>query len=182
MRTKTALLVFALVALVQLMAPAYMAWRWEDVLITGQRFEWATAPVDPYDALRGRYVDLQFKETSGPVLGDDVIEPGQTVYALIEVGREGRAFVSGVTAARPQQGAYVESRVHYVKDNIVHLGLPFKRYYLREDLAPAAEAAYRKHAEKEGIALVRVKDGYAVVEELLIQGLPLPEYLGRATP
>lgn len=182
MKTRLLLSLFAIVALVQLAVPAYMVWRWEDVLQSGRPFYWATAPVDPYDFLRGRYVDLQFKETGGPAVGGGTFVAGQTAYALVGVDKDGKAYISGVAANRPAEGSFVESRVLYTKDTMVYLKLPFKRYYLREDLAPAAEAAYRASAGKDGVALIRIKDGYAVVAELFIQGVPLPDYLRQANP
>ena len=47
---------FALVAVAQLTVPAWMIVSHERTLLTGKVFKFRTAPVDPYDAFRGRYV------------------------------------------------------------------------------------------------------------------------------
>lgn len=170
MNTKrTILLLFIGVSLLQAAVPLYMAWHWENVLKTGHQFFWQTAPVDPYDAFKGRYVELRFKENTGPLM--DKLEPalGQSMYAIIAENAAGRAYISEVSASRPAVGDYVKVKVYKEGDNQVRVILPFTRYYLPEDLAPAAEAAYREAAGRQtGLAAVRIKDGYGVVEQLYI--------------
>ncbi len=163
--------------MLQVAMPLYMAWRWENILQTGQRFYWQTAPVDPYDAFKGRYVALRFKEDTVSVVDSDSLEFRQKAYAIIEENSEGKAFVSKVTTKRPEQGVYVKAQVYRAGQDKVHVILPFTRFYLPENLAPAAEAAYRDSAGKTGIAAVRIKDGYGVVEELYIGDKTLYEFL-----
>jgi len=170
--------VFIVLAIIQLAVPLYMIWRWENILQNGQQYSWATAPVDPYDALRGRYVDLRFKEMEGPILDNAQLHSGQTAYAMIAEDHNGYAFISGISDSHPEGNAYVKIKVSYVQgDNIAHFMLPFKRYYMQEDLAPVAEQAYRKSAGRSAVVSVRIKDGYGVVEELYIDGQPIYEYL-----
>lgn len=166
---------FVVVALLQAAAPLYMAWRWEDILQTGHRFHWQTAPVDPADAFRGRYIDLRFKEDTAPVTGDLIT--GQQVYALIAENAEGQAYISAVSVNRPAQGYYVKVRAYAKGPGTAHVTLPFTRYYLPENLAPAAENAYGESAGKTGVAAVRIKDGYGVVEQLYIGEQTLYEFL-----
>ena len=171
------LLLFALVCLIQLGAALYMAWHWEDILRSGQRFYWMTAPVDPYDAFKGRYIDLRFKEDSGPVTDGSAFVYGQTAYARIGVNNEGHAVILGISAQPPAGQPYIKARTSYTQGNKVHVLLPFKRYYLPEDMAVPAETAYRQNAGKTGIAVVRLKDGYGVIEDVLIDNHPLRDYL-----
>src|SRR5205085_8475834 len=55
------LIVFVLVALAQLAAPGSLIWKRENTLRKGSVWKFRTAPVDPVDAFRGRYVALQFE-------------------------------------------------------------------------------------------------------------------------
>lgn len=48
---------------------------------------------------------------------------------------------------------------------------------MQEELAPAAETAYRQNAGTDGIVTVRVKNGNGVVEELYIGDKTIYEYL-----
>lgn len=179
MKNKKIILLFTAVAVIQIFAALYMAWQWEDILQTGQRYYWVTAPVDPYDVFKGRYIDLRFKETSGQSLDNTRFGYGQTAYAIIAENAEGKAFITGVSSQRPANQPYIKVKVYYSEGSNVHVELPFKRYYLPENLAAPAETAYRESAGKTGIAAVRVKNGYGVIEELYIGEKTLREYLGQ---
>ncbi|MGL5514593.1 MAG: GDYXXLXY domain-containing protein, partial [Sporomusa sp.] len=169
MKNKALLLaLFIGVAILQAAMPLYMAWRWENILQTGRQFYWQTAPIDPYDAFKGRYVALRFKENTAPILDNTDIASDRMVYAVIAENDAGQAYISGVTANRPTQGAYVKVKAYRTVNDTANVILPFTRYYLPEDMAPAAEAAYRDNAGKTGVATVRIKDGYGVVEQLYI--------------
>jgi uncharacterized membrane-anchored protein len=176
MKPKTMLLLFLLVVILQLSVPLYMMWHWENVLNTGRPFYWVTAPVDPYDLLKGRYVDLGFKEQKGIVLDDEKFQSGQKAYALL-TERDGKAVISSISASQPDNDVFVRVTIQYVENNVAHVSLPFKRYYLPENVAPAADIAYRKSAGKDGVALIRIKDGYGVVEQLYIGNKTIYEYL-----
>lgn len=176
MKNKKRLALFILLAAVQLFVVLYMAWQWENILLTGQRFEWETAPVDPYDAFKGRYIDLGFKETSGPALAGSRFAYGQKVYAIIGKNAGGQAIITGVSPVRPLAEPYVNVRVASIDKDKVRVELPFRRYYLPENLATPAETAYRQNRQA-GVAVIRLKDGYGVVEELYIGSKTLTDFL-----
>lgn len=176
------LLLFTLVALIQLSVPLYMAWHWENILQAGQPFYWQTTPVDPADAFKGRYIDLNFKAAAGPVAPGSVLHYGQTAYALIAQDQAGRAVISQVSATQPPNQPYVKVKINYIEENtIAHVHLPFKRYYLPEALAPAAEAAYQKNTDNT-VAVIRLQDGYGVIEQVYIGDQTLADYLQNPQP
>lgn len=178
MNKKWLLSVFILVAFIQLTVPLFMAWRWEDVLQTGRRFYWETAPVDPYDAFKGRYVALGFKENTLSGVNIEQLTRGQLVYAIIDENAEGKAYISGVSMIRPDSGYYIKTKAYAVGKDKIHVNLPFNRYYLPEEQAAQAEIVYRESAGKQtGVAAVRIKDGYGVVEQLYIGDKTLQEVL-----
>lgn len=176
-QNRVRLLLFVLVAVIQLTVPLYMVWLWDDTLLTGSQYQWQTAPVDPYDALRGRYLDLQFKETTGTVAFNEYLSYGQTAYATIGVNAHGYAYINRVSANKPETGDYVEVRTLAVSGDKVHVAVPFKRYYIQENLAPLAEEAYHKSSGKDGSVTVRIKNGRGVVEQLYIGKQTLADYL-----
>ena len=55
---------FVLLVVLQLWAPASMIYNREDVLKNGKAFKFRTAPVDPSDPFRGKYIVLSFDENS----------------------------------------------------------------------------------------------------------------------
>ncbi len=170
---------FVVLAILQVSAALYMVWRWEDILQTGQSYRWQTAPVDPYDALRGRYVRFSFKGIKVPLVGEAVPGVGQRAYALIGRDEKGYAVLQGVQSERPRKGEYVRVKVQQVSAGFVSVNLPFDRFYLEESLAPEAEKAFRAAAGQESSVAVRIKNGDAVVEELYIENIPLLDYLKR---
>ncbi len=62
--------------------------------------------------------------------------------------------------------------------------LPFDQYWLDESIAPQADRAYAETTRRgvgNAYVTVRVRDGDAALEQLYIDGLPLREYLRRAS-
>ena len=155
--------------------------RREHVLHEGRSFKFKTAPVDPYDAFRGRYVALNFEAAT--VTGIPLpsgLQHGVRVYALLGEDEKGFAKVTALSLARPSDGPYLRARVQYPASDRVSLELPFDRYYMEETKAPAAEDAYRQHSRSEtgnAYAIVRILGTQAVLEDLYVEGLPVKEIL-----
>lgn len=188
---------FAVVAAVQLAVPGGMIVRRETVLRDGEAFKFRTAPVDPYDAFRGRYVALRVDTGNGeneggfgfrgvPAEPGHTYRRGQKVYARIEVGDDGFAKLAKVTRVPPTDTPWLTARVNYsYGDDEVNLELPFDRYYMDEGEAPEAELAYNRLSSREvrnTWVTVRVRNGFAVLEELHLDGLPVREYLANPPP
>lgn len=184
----------ALAAAAQWAVPAYLVYRGQTTLAEGTSYRFRTAPVDPVDPFRGRYVVLDFEAARLAVpAGTHDFEPGQRVYAPIAVDEQGYATL-GVPSPRPPDGGdYLQVRIQWVGDGELRLRLPFDRYYLDERLAPEAErrsqagrgprrgAPDEDHRQPAHVS-VRVRDGYAVIEELYIDGQPVHALLRGEAP
>jgi uncharacterized membrane-anchored protein len=174
---------FALMAAAQLAVPAWMIVSHEQTLRTGELLKFRTAPVDPYDAFRGRYVWLRLERDSLPVPAGAQWTSGQEVFALIETGTNGFSRLSELRATRPSDRPYLTVRVNWVAGQTAHLRVPLDRFYMEESLAPAAEKAYREHSrasQRTAYITVRIRDGSAVIEDLWIDGVPIREFVARA--
>jgi uncharacterized membrane-anchored protein len=182
------LAIFTALALAQLYVPLSLAWQWENVLQNGQAFYLETAPVDPYDAFRGRYISLNFKENKAP-FNDALpasLEYGQTVYAVLETtaGRQA-AFIKEISVQKPVNKPYVKTRFNGFDSKIppvVEVVFPFNRYYLPEEFALSAEKELARRSrqsknKKKAVALVRIQDGYGVIENIYVDDKPLLKYL-----
>ena len=172
--------VFICVVIIQISVPLYMITRREVVLRNGVQFRFKTQPVDPYDAFRGKYVALRLAEDKAPLPTGVRLERKQKVYAHLIEDEKGFAKVASISRSRPKGSSYIKSRVKYVSGGNVHLDMPFDRYYMEEKSAPAAEAAYRKHSVRgkhDAYVAIRVKSGFAVIEELYIAGKPIMDYI-----
>ena len=184
MNTPIRLGILAVVALAQIAVPANMIRSMERTLAQGTLCRFRTAPVDPYDAFRGRYVRLAIEESQGPVPEGPVLNYGDTVYVRIESDAEGVARIAEILRERPEQGDYIRAKAGWadVEQRILHVDLPIDRYYMNEWKAPAAEQAYwdqSRLAERNAFVHVRVRKGEAAVEGLYIGDVPIEEYVAQ---
>ncbi|WP_442753471.1 GDYXXLXY domain-containing protein [Methylocystis sp. JAN1] len=171
---------FLVVCLIQIAAPASMIWKQERALAYGQPFKFRTAPVDPYDAFRGKYVALSFREGLPKLSANIPPSYRGKVYAPITVGDDGFARCGDAALAPPQGGPYLTLNVESGYPDQV-LSLPFDRYYMEEAKAPAAETAYTQATrEKDAYVVVRILDGAWAVEDLYVGGKPISDALSEA--
>lgn len=174
------LFLFLLIALAQLVAPAWMMWRYEQARGSGTEYRFRTAPIDPRDPFRGEHVLLEFEAEAGPF----ALPAGWTsgpLYAELGTGSEGYALITGLTADKPDGDhlpVIAEDWSIRVDDGTVtRVNLPFDRYYMREGHGPRTEELLMEQwNEDEHLeplpthAVVHVYDGRAVVMDLIIGG------------
>jgi uncharacterized membrane-anchored protein len=189
MRLKPVL--FIAVAIAQLAVPAWMIMSRERVLRDGEAFKFRTAPIDPRDPFRGEYVHLDFDaengawavmDTSGNSAGE------QDAFALLSRDSAGYARIAALLTEPPAEGAFV--RVQYYswgEDSITQVSLPFDRFYLEEGDGPRTEKLLMPQWG-DGIvsdplpayALVRVLNGQAVIEDLIVDERSIREWLSES--
>ena len=171
---------FALVALAQIAVPASMIWERERTLRQGRVWKFRTAPVDPVDAFRGRYIALEFEAEAQQISPPPNAQYGQTLFVTLRADAEGFAIIEEVHATQPEADDFIEGQLHGTT-----VALPFDVYWVNERDAPAAEATYRAQSRGEkrnAFVTVRVFKGDAALEQLYLDGLPLGEYLRASAP
>jgi len=189
---------FLSVGLVQLAVPGWMIFEQEQTLRLGTEFKFQTEPVDPYDIFRGRYVMFRFTAEEVHQKASETEFPRDTkVYVTVKTNEAGFAEVERVSRT-PLEGENVfQATVLNVYDrrllpgpsesdikdkpNTLALEFPFRRYYMEETHAPAAEQAYRKanlrNSKQQTWAVVRLRHGNAALADLIIDGQPIRDYL-----
>lgn len=182
------LLFFSAAALVQLAVPGWMILQHERVLQRGEVFRFRTAPVDPRDPFRGEYVMLNFDAETGP-WKDPAVEGGfqnETTFALLETDTAGSAVITQLLTDRPQQGSYLMVEKGYLLDDtlVQMVSLPFDRFYLEEGDGAKTEHMLAPQWDGETLsqplpayALVRVYDGQAVIEDLIVGDRSIHDWL-----
>lgn len=175
MSRRRLLIALAAAGAVQLAVPLWLIAGYERTLHQGTPWHFEAAPVDPADPMRGRYLALRFAASQAEVALAGDVERGQWAYAPLLEDAGGMARLGEVTAKPPAAGDFVRVRVLWIHSG-VHVELPFDRLYLPEGLAPAAEARLRAgtadpDAPPRAWAVVRVRDGQAVLEDLMIDGI-----------
>lgn len=179
---KAQLLVFILVALVQLYVPATTIWDKEEVLNTGTAYKFKTVPVDPNDPFRGKYITLYYDQNTVKVENAEDWTRGEPVYVLLTVDREGFAEIQAVSKEKPTgHQDYFRAKISYVSGdgtNKLTVAYPFNRFYMEESKAYEAEQTYiqtQRNTSKITYALVSVKNGDAVLKDVLIDGISIRE-------
>lgn len=182
MRAHLPLLLLALLCVGQWAVPGGLILQHQRTLSSGTAFAFRTAPVDPEDPFRGRYVALDFAAAQ-QVYAAERLPRDVPLYAAVMVDAEGFAQLGLPTPTPPTQGDWLPVRVASQSDGVLRLQLPFDRFYLDEALAPEAERHYRAAPQGPATladatyARVRVRDGHAVIEMLYLDGRPVHAYL-----
>jgi uncharacterized membrane-anchored protein len=184
MNSKILWICFALLVLLQLWVPAALVVSRENTLRNGVSFKFKTAPVDPTDLFRGKYIYLDFAERGIKLSGKYGWDYQEQIFVSLREDKDGFARIKSVSNRKPTNGdPYLEANARYAasgKDERMNIEWPFERYYMEESKAPAAEIAYNKvtrDTAKTAYALVKIKDGVAVLENVYLDGKPIESYL-----
>lgn len=173
---KKLLLIFTLIA--QLTVPCLMIASAKNTLETGAVYKFKTAPIDPYDVMRGRFVYLSTDQNSAPRDQSVKLTRKQRIYLILDLDKDGFAVVTKVQAQKPDHSEYIKTKVQYVESEKIYYELPFNRYYMNERKALRAENLVREGQRKpeETYIQVRVKNGTALIEDLIVNQKPIASY------
>lgn len=182
MKAKYIFGIFVLVALLQASAPLKMIYDSESTLRDGVKYKFKTQPIDPTDPFRGKYITLSF-DIEDWSAKDTAWVSNEKVYVYIEKDKDGFAKVKEVLHEAGGEGDYFTAEViyYYDYDKTLRLTFPFNRYYMEEGKALEAEKAYQRHSvrknTKPAYALVAVKDGNSVLEDVIVDDIPIRDYV-----
>ena len=175
------LAVFVVIALIQISVPASIVWKRHQTLTQGQVWKFKTAPVDPVDAVRGRYISLRFSEEDIPS-NERFSTPW--AFAVLKQGEDGFAKIDRLSPTHIGGDNVVRVETMGWWNQTQHVRFPFNRYWVTEANASLAEDAYRANSRRgnqNAYVTVRVHNGDAAIEQLYLDNQPLPEYL-RSKP
>ena len=183
MKTKYIFIAFVVTALLQAFVPLKMVYDNEITVSRGTVFKFKTEPIDPSDPFRGKYVALNFQENT-VVVKDSVYPVGEQLYALVSNDSAGFAVITGIAKVRPQNTTnYITVKSNGCYEGLLRLDLPFNVFYMEEGKAQEAENGYRKYTKQDtynpAYAQVAVKEGNAVVTDVIIDGLSIRKYVLR---
>jgi uncharacterized membrane-anchored protein len=182
---KLAFGLFLAVAAVQLFIPISQIRRYEDVLQTGRLYKFRTAPMDPYDVFRGKYVALIFADTTATIHKGDTIGPRDPAYVTLHEDNKGFALFGELAEKPPTSGEYLRVEFLYSYHSVANFQLPFDSYFMEESKAPQAEQAYWRYSNRRGqdraseqtYVTVHVKNGRGVIDDLFIKDQPVREFI-----
>ncbi|WP_289046619.1 GDYXXLXY domain-containing protein [uncultured Olleya sp.] len=183
MKTIYLFILFVVLALIQLSVPATMVFNNQSVLNSGTAYKFKTRPIDPTDPFRGKYITLSFDMNKAKTT-DTIWENNSDIYVYLKTDSLGYAAVKTVSPFKINTNddfVIAQTYGYYQKSNIIKFMLPFKRFYMEESKAYPAEVAYRKASRQALVnntyALVYVKNGYSVLEDVFINDVPIGTYV-----
>ncbi|MDX2109804.1 MAG: GDYXXLXY domain-containing protein [Verrucomicrobiota bacterium] len=189
-RARILWLLFAVAAIAQVAIPLALIYRFEHILAKGEPVHFRMTPRDPYDPFRGRYMRLNFSiGTNHPIAEATSLVRHQTAYAILDIDPDGFATVKELTPYKPWKGRFLKVKVTWAQGSTAAFVVPFDRYYMNETRAPEAERQLAERlrntasttntdpALSKDYAIVRLLDGRGVVEDLVLDGKPIREWL-----
>ncbi len=185
--------VFVLIALVQLYVPAKMIKDHENVLKNGIEMKFRTAPVDPSDPFRGKYITLRYSDNTIKLNEEEEWVRGEEVFVYFENDDEGFAKIKLVSKVESEEGKnYLKTKVSSFSQNRLSVDFPFDRFYMEETKASEAEKLYNEsqiiranesHLNQSAdkrlptYALVNILKGRVVLHNVIIGGVPVLELI-----
>jgi len=178
---------FFVLALVQLAVPMQMISHNNDILDNGQLYKFKAQPIDPYDAFRGKYIYLNFDEST--IFTKDSIVNNIPYVAILGTDKKGFAKITKLRRKPIANEDYITLKSIYSyrvfpneKRFSVTINFPFDRFYMNEYKAPKAEKTYNssvRDTSKNVYALVAVKDGEAIIKDVMIDGISIKDYVSE---
>ncbi len=162
---------WGLLALIQLALIAVPLADRLQVQMTGQEVVLNLIPVDPRDLLRGDYVILNLEIGRVPaqlLKGGVGLEPGDTVYAGLEVTDSGAARVVRVTLTREEAGPLaIAGTYRSMSGGELNIDYHIDAFYLPEGEGKEIE---RLPAKRIQVVVAVHPDGRALPLRLLVDG------------
>jgi uncharacterized membrane-anchored protein len=186
MKTKYIFILFILVAFVQLAIPAQMIFKQEAVLNRGVAYKFKTQPVDPSDPFKGKYITLNF-DINNFKTKDTLWERNEDVLVYLVSDSLGYAKIDTIsrTVLLNNSKDYVKAKAYWYSNysKSVNIRFPFNKYYMKETKAYRAEVAVRER-QRDSLpnnthALVYVNQGEAVLNDVIIDGMSIKDYVEK---
>lgn len=173
---KIALIGFAFLCLIQLYIAGGMVRQNEGIMRTGEVIKLRTAPLDPNDPFRGKYITLDFPDIAIKVNDASIWAYDDIGYVIFQEDSAGFHIPFILSKEIPSvAGQYlkvkIKSTIETPGEQMVYIEYPFDRFYLQEEKAPLAEEKYREALSDPGIqtyAKVYIQDGQGVIDNVFI--------------
>ena len=181
-------IIFLVVAAAQIFTPAKMILDRENVLNTGKAYKFKTRPIDPADPFRGKYIALNFEAVRFKTNDSSWVRK-EVVYVYLDIDSLGFAKIHTVSKEVDPSiiGDFIEAKVDWYADydDELHIEYPFTRFYMEETKAYKAEVSVRQNqtdSELDNVyALVYVKNGKSVLKDVIINDVPVKDYVDKET-
>lgn len=182
------LLLFILIAGIQWFIPIRLISEKHSIWLEGRTYKFQLTPLDPEDPFRGKYLQLKFEENHFRTDGQAGWQRGESVYVQLKRNAQGFVRITGLARNLPADDVdFVKATVRdaYGEDSLrIFIDYPFDRYYVNEKMADPLEKPLLSNLQdtsRINYALIRIKSGEAVLEEVYLDDVPVSEWAERET-
>ncbi|WP_082106828.1 GDYXXLXY domain-containing protein [Kordia zhangzhouensis] len=177
-------LLFSIMVIAQIAVAGQIVYKYERTIASNNMYKFKTAPIDPNDPFRGKYIALRYEINSFATTDDDW-EYDQKAYVYISKDEDGFAVLETVskTLLPNTDFDYIEvDNLNYYSGK-VHFELPFNRYYMEESKAYDAETlareAQRGDAPATVYAVVHIENNLHVLIDIVVNGVSIKEAVAK---
>ncbi|WP_420574853.1 GDYXXLXY domain-containing protein [Kordia sp.] len=177
-------LLFGLMVIAQIAASAQIVYKYENTIASNNVYKFKTAPVDPNDPFRGKYVALNFAMDSFATDEKDW-DYSEKAYAYVSKDENGYAVLETLskTILPNSKFDYVAVDIRTYYGGIVHFDLPFDTYYMKESKAYDAELLYRNNnrrgKQQDVYAVVHIQGDTHVLTDVVINGMSMKDAVAK---
>jgi len=175
---------FGLMVLAQIFASAQIVYKYERTIASDNVYKFKTAPVDPNDPFRGKYITLNYQINSF-MTTDESWDSYEIGYAYFSKDENGFAVLETLV-----KEPYADSKLDYIQveinnhyDGYVRFDLPFDRYYMEESKAYDAEVLsreLRRDGKEDHIyAIVHIENGTHVLTDIMVNGVSMKDAVAK---
>lgn len=177
-------ILFGIMVLAQIVTSAQVVYRYEHAIASDNVYKFRTAPVDPNDPFRGKYIRLRYEINSFETK-DESWDSYETGYAYFSKDKDGFAVLETL-----EKQPFSDSKFDYIKvetnghyNGSVHFTLPLNRYYMEESKAYDAEVLARelnRNGKADDIyAEVHIENGTHVLTDIIVNGVSMKDAVAK---
>ena len=163
---------FVIAMFVLFTIPIYTIALNTNTLKDGTEYYFKIEAYDPYDMLRGNYLQIAFKENSVSSYYDYLdLNYNDKCYVTIAVGNDNYAYFNSISKEAPTNtSAYYETTGYYATYSNSYIIETPTRYYMNENKSLAAENYLNENMDNAYVK-VRVKNGKMVLVGLYVNNM-----------
>ncbi|WP_298426498.1 GDYXXLXY domain-containing protein [uncultured Kordia sp.] len=175
---------FGLMVLAQIVASAQIVYKYERTIASNNVYKFKTAPVDPNDPFRGKYITLDYQINSFKT-SDESWDDYDVGYAYFSKDENGFAVLETLVK-EPYSASkfdYIQVEINNHYDGYIHFDLPLDRYYMEESKAYDAEVLSRelnRNGTTDDIyAVIHIESNIHVLTDVVVNGVSMKDAVAK---
>jgi uncharacterized membrane-anchored protein len=105
----------------------YLSWP----MLTGKIIVLRTAPVDPYDLVRGQYISIRYEISTIPLI--DEAKVGDEVYVKLVQNEEDIWNYSSASLGKPNSGTFIKGEITNIYGNKMNVKYGIEQFFFERN-------------------------------------------------